>query len=559
MDEQPLIRVDPLAPRPDYPDDRDRWIVVAPAQARLHPGLAGIVVCESSLRPDIDVFYGDEVDGRDLILKPDFDLTMLLAEDWIGSPVVLRASAMHRLGGLRPAMGTATAYDLVLRAVAAGLGISRITRVLAAYDGDRPRSDLADRRRAVEEWLGDARDLFDLSVGQASGSLRLQRRFDSFPEVTVIVPTRQSRGPGGRPLILDLLDSMAATSWPGSNLSVLIGDDCEDDTVYRGRDWPFRWRRIVTSRPPGDRFNYAAKMNGLWRMAGSEPVVFVNDDIVIGRPDWLAALLTYSVDRGVGGVGTRLLYPDGRLQHAGIAGGLFGFLAHPWLGRPAGAATYRDWALLPREWSMVTGALFATRKSLLEQVNGFDERFSLEFNDIDLCLRLRTSGYRIVCTPFAECIHVEKASRGQAAPPGDELAWFLSRWRTLLADDPAFHPGLSRQSFDLRPVEPVGEWWQVLPSPHDHQILKAHQSGGEVIEDCEVLAPGRLGIGAALVDGAVIIGGGDAVQCPVEDTVMDAGLLKLRRQAIEMGGEGAMHRRQEQPTGAEDAVDFGQP
>ncbi|MDT8870494.1 glycosyltransferase [Komagataeibacter rhaeticus] len=97
-----------------------------------------------------------------------------------------------------------------------------------------------------------------------------------------------------------------------------------------------------------------------------------------------------------------------------------------------------------REWSMVTGAVFATRRTVLERINGFDERFSLEFNDIDLCLRIRNLGYRLVYNPDAVFTHAEKISRGETIPPGEERALFLSRWSRWLENDPASHPRFAR-------------------------------------------------------------------------------------------------------------------
>jgi GT2 family glycosyltransferase len=186
----------------------------------------------------------------------------------------------------------------------------------------------------------------------------------------------------------------------------------------------------------------------------------MNDDIVTVWASWLQALLTFSMQEDVGVVGARLLYANGTLQHAGIPAGLFDLCAHAWLGQPASAPTYRNGALVHREWSMVTGAVLATRRSLLESVDGLDERFRLEFNDVDLCLRLRMRGYRNVYTPFAELIHYEKASRGELRPRGSELALFLKRWNEFLKQDPAYHPRLTRNSFQIPPVERVGEWWQ---------------------------------------------------------------------------------------------------
>ena len=128
--------------------------------------------------------------------------------------------------------------------------------------------------------------------------------------------------------------------------------------------------------------------------------------------------------------------------------------------REAVAGSYQDWALVQREWSAVTGALFATRRSLMEEVGGFDEQFTLEYNDIDLCLRLRALGYRIVCTPEAEMVHAERASRGDMPAGGDQYAAFHQRWSRWLNDDPSWHPGLSRDSFEMMPIDDPGAWYR---------------------------------------------------------------------------------------------------
>ena len=416
------------------PDDPGKWVVIAAPGVLLHPGLKDIVRHETQHRPDVDVFYGDEVApvrGRvapEIILKPGLDITLLAAYDYIGMPLIVRASVAHRLGGLLPAAKTAACYELVLNAISAGHGIERITEVLAAHTDARPRPTLEDLRAALQRRYPV--DLFEISEGLAPGTLRLQRRFRTFPEVTLVIPTRQGTRtdiPGlssDRPMIIHLLDSISRTKWPMENLNVLVGDALEDGSIYEGRCWPFRFKRIVAGSRCNRQFNYAEKINKLWRAAESEHLVLMNDDVDITTPEWLQALLTFSMQDDVGVVGARLLYANGSVQHAGIPGGLFDMCAHAWLGQPANAPTYQNWGLVHREWSMVTGAVVATRKSVLESVNGFDERFRLEFNDVDLCLRLRMLGYRNVYTPFAELIHYEKASRGELLPRGSELALF---------------------------------------------------------------------------------------------------------------------------------------
>jgi GT2 family glycosyltransferase len=204
-------------------------------------------------------------------------------------------------------------------------------------------------------------------------------------------------------------------------------------------------------------------MNRLWRMARSEYLVLMNDDLVIRRADWLLALMTFAVNEEVGGVGARLLYPNNTIEHGGMCLGVQGPCAHAFIGRPEALRTYQNWAEVHREWSTVTGAVFGVRKRVLQQVNGFDEHFSLDYNDVDLCLRLRLLGYRIVYTPFAEFTHYQCASRSGMVYPPEETALFLERWKDFLSDDPAYHPRLIHSS-DITPLRSGTDWWAVPPA-----------------------------------------------------------------------------------------------
>ncbi|ADH91052.1 glycosyl transferase family 2 [Ancylobacter novellus DSM 506] len=455
------------------PEGDSSWYVLTDAQVQLHPTLADLIRRYSEQRPDVGIFYGDEVAldedtgaERDVLLKPSFDVTQLIAQDYVGWPIFIHGRALRRLG-LPGEAGTAVTYDLLLRAQAAGIAVERIPEILAVRRGAPRRANLEDRRRVAATWAAGGLGDFDVVPGRRPDTLRLTRRLADHPPVTLVIPTRREAPrdvdgrPAGRPYILDLLESLTTASWPVDRLTVLIGDDMEDDGFYRQREWPFDMRFVATPRAPGERFNYARKMNGLWRLAATEHVVLMNDDLVIATPDWLEALMTFALEPDVGGVGARLLYPSGRLQHVGMAFGPNDACAHLFLDEPGAAPTYGNWADVHREYSVVTGAVFATRRSLLDEINGFEERFSLSWNDVDMCLRLRLLGLRIVYTPHAELTHYESASRGQSRVLGSEMALFLERWRDLFEDDPAYHPRLSRTSLIPTPL-PVDDvrWWQ---------------------------------------------------------------------------------------------------
>ena len=423
------------------------WLVLYPTGTRLQPALAAVLTAAVADRPDVDLFYAEEQrpdhPTSSLPAKPDWNPALLLAYDYVRWPLLVRREALLRLGGIDPQAGAALGVELLLRAWRGGMAIARLPQPLLQIGPDYGPTPAEVLAPVLRQHLAACSPDLTLRPGRRPQTWEVRRTWADPPPVTLVVPTCQTPRLDGQagPQIRQLLTSLECSSWPLERLTVLIGDDAPGDDYLDG-DWPFTVRRLRTERPAGAPFNYAAKMNRLWRAATDEYLVLLNDDIEIRSPDWLEALLTFLWEPGVGGVGARLLFPDGRIQHAGMAGGVLNTVAHPWYGWKSDRPTYGHWAEVHRDWSMVTGAVFATRRSLLEQVNGFDEQLSLEYNDVDLCLRLGLLGYRIVCTPHAELIHHESISRGESRPRGQEILRFRRRWQELLVADSQWHPGL---------------------------------------------------------------------------------------------------------------------
>src|SRR5262249_21908711 len=118
------------------------------------------------------------------------------------------------------------------------------------------------------------------------------------------------------------------------------------------------------------------------------------------------------LDPGVGIVGAKLYFPDGKIQHAGVVLGLGAAAAHLFhrtdrvkIGPAAMLAASQD-------ISAVTAACMLFRRSVFSELHGFDEAFAVDYNDVDFCLRAREHGYRVVWAADAELYHLECATRG---------------------------------------------------------------------------------------------------------------------------------------------------
>jgi O-antigen biosynthesis protein len=440
--------------------DMNIFFFIAPADAILSSDLAAIVEQYILRRPDAQIFYADDAvfdpNGHleSVHCKPQLDRALLLAKDYIGFPLLIRPAVLSDRGRFQQIASSDFWYDLCVGASSSQVIFERIPHTLIGAVGQRAEASVLDRRAVIERRFQNCR----ISLDAASGAIKVQRKFLSYPDVTIIVPTKRSRmptradGSGGAPYIISLLESLGKTTWPLEKIRVLIGDDCGNDGFYAQREWPYSIRVVSTKRDLDQRFNYAHKLNRLWRLVETELFIILNDDITIDNADWLEALYTFALDESVGGVGARLLFPDRSIQHAGMLGGIYDVFAHPWYNTAVDTPTYEGWSNVHRDQSAVTGAAFATRRSVMEAVNGFDEKFSLDFNDVDLCLRIKLLGYRIVYTPHAQMFHHESASRKNTFASGEEIALFLNRWRDCIQDDPMFSPQLDHTTDKVRPL-----------------------------------------------------------------------------------------------------------
>ncbi|MCA3557555.1 MAG: glycosyltransferase family 2 protein [Rhodobacter sp.] len=267
---------------------------------------------------------------------------------------------------------------------------------------------------------------------------------DPLPTVSIIIPTRD-----GWDLLGPCLDSLGRTDWPVAQREIIVVDNgSSDPACLAGLARAEAAGSVRVLRDPRP-FNFAALNNRAASLARGELLVFLNNDTLALRPDWLGVLSAFAWLPGAGAVGPKLLYADGSVQHAGLVFGLNGRAVHVHVGLPSDGGGYQGLATTSHEVSGVTGACLALRRAAFEAVGGFNEGFPVAYNDMVLCADLMKKGYRNLYVAEPLFLHLESRTRGNLDNPekhrreADEAARARALHPDLFAADPHYSPNLS--------------------------------------------------------------------------------------------------------------------
>jgi O-antigen biosynthesis protein len=375
--------------------------------------------------PDLVVIYSDEdtVDAggahRDPIFKPDWSPILQAHAPYVGRLALVRAANLDPGG----AEGLAALFrddqaviDRILAGVAPSV-VGHVRRVLY-------------HRRAGRAAVASARPRVDVAPEPA------------WPPVGIVIPTRD-RADLLSECIRGLKDK---TDYPAYEIVVVDNGSGEPDALALLRDLKRDARLKVLERPGP--FNFSALSNEGAKATAAPVLAFVNNDIVVADRGWLKPLVRFAIMPEIGVVGAKLLFPDGRLQHAGVVLGFGGIAGHLYRRMPADHPGYCNRLTVAREVGAVTAACIAVERCKFEAVGGFDAaNLPVDLNDMDLCLRISERGWTSLWTPESVLVHLQSATRGIDPDPfalyRQERTYFVRRWAEKIRDDPYFHPALS--------------------------------------------------------------------------------------------------------------------
>lgn len=398
--------------------------------------------------PSVVAVYGDhdhdDAEGKRSTpwFKPGWDPDYLLGLDYLVGLAVVRSEAVTA-----PA---ADPYEFTWQwvedAQAASATIRHLPHILCHRASGRDALAYHSHLRFQAARTHLKRVSPDAILIEPNGQEGLRQLIWPLPEtplVSLIVPTRDQPE-----LLKACIESLLSTDY--SAVEIIIVDNGSRDRKARQLLQGYQDAGITVLKWPQP-FNYSAINNYAVQHATGEIIGLINNDIEAIEPGWLSEMVSWLLRPGVGMVGAKLLWPNEMVQHGGVLLGMHGLAGHigaQWSDHDAG---YMGINQVARQTSAVTAACLVVRREDYLQVGGLDaDRLPVNFNDVDLCLRLRELGKRVIWTPRARLIHAESASRGLDDTPAKsaraqrERQMLESKWPGRFRDDPHYSPQLGR-------------------------------------------------------------------------------------------------------------------
>ncbi|MDL2252551.1 glycosyltransferase family 2 protein [Ruminococcaceae bacterium OttesenSCG-928-I18] len=393
--------------------------------------------------------------------KPHYSPQYLLNVNYFGHLVAIRKNLFDRLGGLRKEYDGAQDHDFNLRALEVAGSALHIPKVLyywrqhkdststgieaKPYVAEAAKKAIDDhlRRIGVRGWAAD---------GLFPSTYKVDYAIKGRPFVSIIIPNCDHIPDLDR-CIRSIYEK---TRYLQFEVIVVENNSQVVDTFSYYEELVNTYPRCkVVVYDESKNFNFPLVCNYGRQSARGHYLLFLNNDTEVITPEWIDEMLQLCQLEEIAVVGAMLYYPDNTVQHAGVITGLGGYAGHSHKYAYRGKSGYMFRQACVQELSAVTGACMMVKTEVFDQVGGFDAGFSVAYNDVDFCLRVRRRGKSVVFTPYAELYHHESKSRGSdeegeaAARFAAEQEKLLERYGEDLLFDPYYNPNLTQDREDF--------------------------------------------------------------------------------------------------------------
>lgn len=399
--------------------------------------------------------------------KPDFAIDHLRGNNYICHFTVFKRALLEESGLFRKEFDGSQDHDLIFRLVEKAKCIVHIPKVLYFWRSHAASvaGDISSKTYAIEAGINAVKSHLErcglnatVESSEACPTIyRIRYEIIGEPLISILIPNKDQIS-----TLAKCINSIFRKS-NYKNFEIIIIENNSEKTetfdYYNYLESKYPNVKVVTCNTHG-KFNYSTINNFGATFAKGEHLLFLNNDVEVISENWLDEMLMYSQREDVGAVGAKLYYPDDTIQHAGVIIGIGDVAGHSHRHFPRNSAGHLGRLSLAQSYTAVTAACLMMKASVFKEINGFDEAFEVAYNDVDLCMRIRSLGYLIVWTPHAELYHHESKSRGddnenfvKKMRSRKEIKLFKQRWKDELRQgDPYYNPNLTldREDFSVK-------------------------------------------------------------------------------------------------------------
>lgn len=247
------------------------------------------------------------------------------------------------------------------------------------------------------------------------------------------------------------------TSYPNFEVILVNNNSNEDDFFKMVKKWEDKEPKRFKCITDNGSFNFSRLMNNAVKETSGDYLLLLNNDTEVTHADWMTAMVEYAQLEKTGVVGVKLLYHNDTIQHAGVVIGIEGTAAHVFLAENKNALGYFGYIQTLNNFSAITAACIMVAKEKFYLVDGFDENLSVDYNDIDFCLKIKDKGFDNIYLPHVVLYHYESISRGHPHKTKEsyerhlkEIGIFQTKWQKYIDHDPCYNPNLSKRALDYR-------------------------------------------------------------------------------------------------------------
>jgi len=441
--------------------------------------------------PNLKLIYSDEdkIDKSnkrfDPYFKSDWNPDLFYSQNYINHLTVIKKEIVDKIGGFRKGYEGSQDYDLLLRSLKyiSSDEIHHIPKILyhwraiegsTALDANEKSYATIAGIKALKDFFKSINKNVEVIEGLIPHSYKVVYPVPGFsfkelikpftyskinkkifektsskkiqtcqPKVSIIIPTKDKVD-----YLKRCIDSIIKkTKYKNYEIIIISNNSEEKETFeYFEKIRAFENIFVYEYNIP---FNYSKINNYAVSKSSGDILVFMNNDIEIISENWLCEMVQHNLRKEIGVVGAKLYYPNDTIQHAGVILGIGGVAGHAHKYFNRFDHGYFGRLKLIQNFSAVTGALMSVRKDIFYEVNGFEEKLAVAFNDIDFCLKVLNKSYRNLWTPYVEAYHYESISRGAEDTPEKierfqkEIFYMQKKFGKMLSSDIFYNKNLT--------------------------------------------------------------------------------------------------------------------